>query len=285
MAYVPQPREQELQRGLTVEETHAHQALRRVVAEQEHVGKKSEAFKRFREEVSGVPTETSGSGGFGATTATGGGGIATTLTNTTPTRDGCRRVLALFDETVRPQSVEDIKGSEPLVETLAEELGRDVAYSLSSSEGAFTKELKTALLSATADREAELCAMEKALEKEEESVRSALETVENASGSELASLGGSEGALLGMGFDELREAHAETSELGEESERAVEERQKTLHETTNNGAAAGVEHHELVGYLYEDFPTEYPVLFTLTKLKELCEERGRAVRDSLCRTL
>jgi len=273
----------------TREATHAHHALRRVVNESEHVSEKIDAYERFRSGVSEVETW-SGSVGSGFSSGGGddagsrvGGGLLSALTSADGS-DGCDRVLELFEGTVRPYSVEDVDDGEPVRATAAEALGEEVAYSLSpETEGAFPEGVNGAVVTSTADRQSELRAMEKALAREEECVRRSLNFVEEAVASDALN-GREEPELLGLRFDELRRTYRELSELQEGLERGIDLRQETLHETTNHGAAAGVEHRELVTYLYQDFPSEYPVLSTLTRLNELCGERKRVLRDHISRS-
>lgn len=184
----------------------------------------------------------------------------------------------------RPYSVDDIEKEEPLIETVAEELGRGAAYSLSpETEAGFTESVKQAVLSSTADRQAELRAMDRALEREETSVRSAAEVADdilNARSMEETT----EVEIISSGFDELKQMYDEVSGFIDRCGEEIQSRQKTLRATTSNGASAGVRHHKIVAYVYQELPTEYPVMSTITRLNQLCEERKRVLRNQLART-
>jgi len=263
--------------------THAHRALRCILNEQEHVSEKTKAFERFRAEVSETQVSSPGIIGIGGGSRN---GLISTLIGQkeSSTESPSDRILRLFEETVRPYSVDDIEKEEPLIETVAEELGRGAAYSLSpETEAGFTESVKQAVLSSTADRQAELRAMDRALEREETSVRSAAEVADdilNARSMEETT----EVEIISSGFDELKQMYDEVSGFIDRCGEEIQSRQKTLRATTSNGASAGVRHHKIVAYVYQELPTEYPVMSTITRLNQLCEERKRVLRNQLART-
>lgn len=258
-------------------DTHVHAALGRVSDEQEHFSDKIDAFGRFYSEVKEI-SPASGTTTRVARRITGGGGMVSMTTSSSGS--ACDEVLKAFARTIRPYSIKDIDGDESLMTTVSEELGRDIAVSLSSeTDMNFTKEVKRAVLSETAGRRSELHAMKDALDREKMSLSSSAEVIEDLQGV----LSETEEGLLSDGFTELRSKYETLSEYTESCERAIEERQDTLHRTTNQGAAAGVRHRDLVEYLYEEFPTEYPALSTLTRLNEVCTERKREVSTHMSR--
>jgi len=258
--------------------TPAHEALRRVLREREHASGKLAALERFRQGVCDTPAEAKQQASGDAGRAPD-GGVRQAPAALQGTEDRRDEVLELFDETVRPYTAEEAECEASLKEAVSEEFGRDVALLLSPERGdRLTQGLKDAVLSAAADRQSEMRAMEDALETEEESVGRAVDLADEVGASV------HEIPLLRLGFDELREEYERLSALQERCEEGIEDRQEVLHRTTNHGAAAGVRHRDLVGYLYQDFPTDYPVLSTLTRLNEVCAERQRTVRSHLGRT-
>ncbi|MDJ1433097.1 hypothetical protein [Halostagnicola sp. A-GB9-2] len=75
------------------------------------------------------------------------------------------RVRELFARTVRPHSVDAIDETEPLVETIEEELRAEIALALSSSaSGRFSPEMKAAIRSVVDRRRTELETMYRALD-------------------------------------------------------------------------------------------------------------------------
>lgn len=253
------------------EETHAHRAYRRVVEEKEDVSDMLDGFDRFRKVVSETATDTSARGAVSRRLRGGASCVGSS--------GACERVLGAFDETVRGV----VEPEEPLLRTVAEELGEDIAYSLSSeTDAGFGEGVKSAVLSAADERRSELRAMRSALSAEERSLSRSVAAVEETVGSEV--LEEDESKLLSLGFGELRDRYDTVSRMEERCEESIEERQELLHKTTKNGVEAGLRHHDLVGYLYEDMPTEYPALSTLTRAKAVCAERRRLLREHLSRT-
>lgn len=264
--------------------TYTHRALACVVNEREHVSEKSDAFEEFRRSVSAIGSSARPRDARTTARSPVGHGPPGKRRGSSAGKNarGCTRVLESFCETVRPEAVEDLDEPETVMETVAEELGDCVAYSLSpETEVVFDEGLKSAVLSAVTDRQAELRAMEKAVRSEEESVKASVETIERlVEALEEAD----EADLFGLGFDELEAAYEELSGFESECERGIRARQEVLQGTTKNGAA-GLEHPELVAYLYQDLPTDHPVLFTLTRLNRLCDELQDRVRDQIARTV
>jgi hypothetical protein len=262
--------------------TRIHDALDRVKREREHVSDKQTAFDRFDERVrdvaAGSPRRQSG-----AMRATAGGTTSATtahLRNDAST-NRCRQVCRAFAETIRSDSVADVEESEPLLATVQEELGDEVAMALDPDAGGeFTPPVKRAVLSATAQRRTELRTMECALETEAQSLRSAIDELEQVTDWITRT---NETSLLDLGFDALRERHETLTLHRTRCDRVVRERQPVLHGTTSYDASAGISHRTLVAYLYDEFPTDHPVLVTATRLDDVCADCQRVVRDHLTR--
>jgi len=94
-----------------------------------------------------------------------------------------------------------------------------------------------------------------------------------------------DGEVYALNFDELRERHERLKRHKKRCEDVLAERQEVLHSTTNSKGAKGLEHRELISYLYEDFPTDYPVIATTTRLYGLCEELQEKVRHEIARSV
>lgn len=253
-------------------ETEIDDALERVREERRHVSGEREAYLRFRRAVEEVsprrPRRTS------------------TLSHDTvfeSRRTGaCEEVLDEFAETVRPYSVEDLDEpeGETVLETVSEELGTEIALALSPETGAGLP--KEAVLSAVDERVVELELFVDALEEEEASLRDAHAVVEAVTESILEN---NAGEVYSLSFDQLCERHERLESHKDRCERTLAERQEVLHGTTAKGGAKGLEHQELVSYLYEDLPTDHPVLATTTRLYGLCEELQQRVSEEIARTV
>ncbi|ELZ44135.1 hypothetical protein C464_14910 [Halorubrum coriense DSM 10284] len=270
-------------------ETHVDRARDRVAAERDATADERRAYERFRSAVASVPTVAAGDGGsagngFGAGTGSGpvGGGVRAVAggANASST-DGCRRVREAFAETVRPHSVPDGSGGEPLLATVREELGDSVAVALSpKTDHDFTRPVASAVESAVDDRLAELAVFDRTLEREAASLRSAGETVHGVT--DWLSTA-DETPLSALGFDDLRRRHEALGERIEACETLLADRQSDLDRTASRGASVGLRQRSTVAYLYDDFPVSHPVLSTVTRLVETLRECGRAVRDHLVR--
>lgn len=257
-------------------DTHVHDALTRVEAEQGAVAEERSAFEQFAATVEGIDPATPGGNAAGMPVADGGAMAATAATPDRP-RDRCDRVRDAFAETVGATIDDDLS----LVETMSEDLCEEVALALSPETAhRFTPPVKRTVLTATEKRRTQLGALRKALSREADSVRIAVDDVEEIT-AWLASA--DETPLLEVGFDRLRERHEHLSQYRARCEELAQRRQETLETTTSNGGAAGIEHRTVVEYLYQDFPTAYPILSTATTLTDLCADCQETVRDHLTR--
>lgn len=263
--------------------THVQGALARVADERTRVVEKRTAFEEFERivrDLSAAPLRGDG----GASRASSGGSFTVTQpaeTSTYAGDDRCRRVREAFAETVRPHSVDDVAEPEPLVETIAEELGRDLALLLApGSGGSFTPATKRALLEAVADRKRELAVMERALDAERRSLRSARDEIEAIVECLREA---NEARLTDLGFDDLRGSHETLATHRARCEEIARDRQTFLQGTTSRDATVGIGHRTLVEYLYAALPVDHPVLVTVTRLDRVCADCQRVVRDHLVR--
>jgi hypothetical protein len=187
----------------------------------------------------------------------------------------------LFAKTVRPCSAVDSGESEPLDETIEEELGPEIATILSPSRpGEFTAEVNDAIRSAVAQRRAERCAMSQALDLEAESLSGTLDATRELTDWLVEN---DQTPLIQYGFEALRDRHERLAAHRSQCDQLSRKRQDVLHRTTSHNMEAGIAQLSLVGYLYDDLETTYPVLSTVVRLEQLCRESQRAVRDHLTR--
>jgi hypothetical protein len=141
---------------------------------------------------------------------------------------------------------------------------------------------KDAVVSSVEERVLELEVVADALKDEEESLRGARIAVGDITESILEN---DEGRVYALGFDELRRRHERLERHKERCENVLAERQEVLCRTTNAKGAKGLERRELVSYLYDDFPTDHPVIATTTRLYGLCEDIQESVRHEIARTV
>lgn len=260
--------------------TQIDDAIARVEDEQTEVESLRRGFERFERAVRERSPATARARQQGTqTTASATVPIAKTVAGPTG-EDRCRAVCAQFVEHVRPHVV-SVPEEEAVLETIREELGEEIALALAPATGAgFTEALKGEILSATAQRRAELDAMTRALETEVASLRSAREEV---SAMRRWFESADERPLLSLGFDELRRRHERLGEFRQRCARILERRQRHLQATTGSDAAVGLTHQSLVEYLYGSLPSGHPVLSTVVRAVRYCREYQRAIRDHLTR--
>lgn len=259
--------------------THIDDARDRVQTEQDRVDDKLTAFDVFEDTVDSIATTTARS--TAASGASGGGLRVAMGTQQEPTSNGISRVRDAFAETVRPHSVTDIGDAEPLLETIREELGDDVALALApTTETRFTPDVKAAVLRQLAQRREEARAMRQALEAEAAALQSARETLQSVIGWIVDT---NPTPLSSLGFDALQDRHEMLAAHRECLDRLATERQEFLQRTSNSSSAAGITHDELVRYLYSNFPMQFPVLWTIARLADICQECQQTVRAHLVR--
>jgi hypothetical protein len=254
-------------------ETEVDRAIERARAEREAFAAKLEAFESFADRVSDLRTASSGSTGAGVTATTG------SRARATDAADSCRAVRTAFAETVRPHSVADVDDPEPLLATVRSEFTESIAVALAPTAAtAFTDELQRAILSETRDRMAEAETLRAAIEREESALFEAAETV---TGVTTWLTEAEETPLSELGFEGLRRRHEDLSDRRRECEELARKRQCFLAETTGKRPARGVQHGEVIQFLYRDFSVDNPVLATAARLDDLCRECQRAVRAHL----
>ncbi|WP_049929157.1 DUF7260 family protein [Halopiger goleimassiliensis] len=258
-------------------ETLVHRAIDRVDGEREQVAAHRESVERFAKEVADLdPVEVDTPTQPRLTD----GGMVTTIDRSDSTADRCRQVRESFAETIRPHSVTDAD-DEPLLETIGEELGRDIAVALApGTDGAFTPQVKRAVTSATADRRAELEAFDLALEREADSLEAARSDIDVITAWLCRA---NETPLLELDFEALRERHETLERHRERCRDLLRERQSVLQETATYNGSAGVRQRTVAGFLYREFSTAHPVLTTALRLEEVCADCQRTVRDHLTR--
>jgi hypothetical protein len=239
--------------------THVKQARERVVHEREEVVTKREAYNRFRARLESISPQTTT--GVGNTLVSSGSGSAAG-----PIREA-------FVETIEP-----VCEDRPTVELLTAELGDGVTTALTT--GGVSPALHRAIRTETGQRQAELAAMDHALGAETDSLDRATETIDPIRAWLIEE---NETPLSACGFEDLRMRHACLAGFRKECDALVADRQEHLGRTTGADGQAGVRHHNLLEYLYEEFPINYPVLVTAARLNELCTECQRSVRDHLVR--
>jgi hypothetical protein len=255
-------------------------ALERVSRERTVIRDMRSAFDQFESEVRQLSPASSGGQ---ARHVTDGGvtPVSNTMADTGSGTDRCRTVCELFAETVQPHSTESVDGDEPVLETIRNELGEELALALAPTTGAgFDETVKEGILSATRQRQTELDAMTDALATEAESLRSAQEAVTSIA-EWLESANGD--SLLTLDFTALRDRHQTLVEFEERAETLLRDRQRHLHASTGASATVGVTHLSLAEYLYSSFSSAYPVLSVLTRFLDYIRRSQRTVRDHLVR--
>lgn len=260
--------------------THIQQALDRAREEQDAIEGKQIAYRRFVSSVEKTSTETltTQRGGLQTTTSP----VATASLTPSAGSKSRKQVRELFADTVRPHSTADIEDAETLLETIAAELSDQIAVALApqnATEG-FAVGLKNSILSEAAQRRRELRAMERALDREETALNEAKDTIDEVLQWIVEA---NETQLTELGFEALRARHDRLDEFYDQCETIARERQSLLHATTSADAQVGIVHQELVKCLYVAFPVTYPVLSTIVRIEQVCDECQRVVRDHLVR--
>lgn len=252
-------------------ETDAHDAVRIVDREKRITSEKLTEIDRFERRVRGMDAD----GMTGGLQGDAGGGVA--AVSAEPVSGSvCGDVVEAFEDTLnRCEKDTDLRV------TMSGELGKEIAgLVLKDDRSGLTPELKRAVLRSTDERRSQLRVLRQALETEEESVKSTVGLVESVDGAVSA-----DDHLIGLGFDELRRRHRSLTRLRRDCERRIHERQRTLSETTKEASAAGLRHMSLIEYLYEELPTEHPVLSTLTEAVRVCEDEKRELRGHICKVI
>jgi hypothetical protein len=266
-------------------DTHVQQALDRVHEEQDAIEGKQAAYKRFVSGVENTSVETTSTdmptiqrGGLQTTT----GPVATMHSTPSGGADSRKQVRELFAETVRSHSTADIEDPETLLETIAAELSDQIAVALAPQNATtgFTAGLKQGVFSEATQRRRELRVMERALDREKASLIGAKDAI-----NEVLQwiIDANETALTDLGFEALRARHDRLDGFCDRCKTIAQERQSLLHATTSADAQVGIAHQELVNCLYVAFPVAYPVLSTVVRVEQVCDECQRTIRDHLVR--
>lgn len=251
------------------------QAQKRVERERDAIADLRQGYSRFTAQVRDVSVQT------GQPRSTPGATSGATPAARSRATDGCKQIRQLFAETIQPHSGVDLEYSESLMQTIAEECGRDVALLLSPTTGnQFTSDVKQAVLTATAQRQAEIEAFQSALDRE----ATALETAAD----DLAVVtdwlvDADEIPLTELGFDSLQDRHERLDAHRERCSAVARRRQNVLERTTASAGQAAIGHHSLVRHLYTDLAATHPVLVTAARLDDLCDSCQRTVRKHLTR--
>ncbi|MFW5983643.1 MAG: DUF7260 family protein [Halobacteria archaeon] len=252
--------------------TEAHEALQVVKEECRTVSRKLTELERFRRSVREMNTLDGGRST--GTQASDGGGVRA-VTSTRSTGCVCGDVVDAFDGSLN--RCEDTS----LERAMSGELGKEIASTiLQDRSSKLSSGLKGAILHSVDERRSQLRVLEKALEKEKRSVSETVKLLESINESLVT-----EGSLIDLGFDELRQRHGTLIYLREDCEDRIQERQQTLSETTKEAAVAGLRHMSLIEYLYEGLEVEHPVLSTLTEAIRVCEENEMEVRKHICKVV
>jgi len=255
---------------------HIELARTRIQVEQEAVGAKLEAFETFVDRVADVPTEPTPSLSPGITATAG----AQFQTNAS-TDDQCHTVRTAFNETIRPHSVADMDSSESLLATIQSEFTDSIAVALApTTETPFSADLKRMIITEANARQTEIAVFRRALAREETHLEAAAESIDDIV---RWITDADETPLTDLGFDPLKQRHETLTDHRDRCETLAQQRQAFLQKTTNKNVEAGIQHRDLVQYLYEDIPVEYPLLTTVVRLDAVCETCQRAIRQHLVR--
>jgi uncharacterized protein (DUF3084 family) len=261
-------------------ETHIKSALARVERERTHVEEEHRAYERFHSAVASlsigpVPTQSASGPTVGGAVSVSGG------SQSEATKTDAGRIRELFSETVRPYSVADLDTEESLLETIREELGDSIAFILApNTDVRVSPQVQRAICSAATQRQRELDAMSRALDREAESLQAAADDCQTITDRVTHH---DQTSLLELGFPELQRRHEQLSGHRDRCEDRLATRQETIQATTSRDAQIGLTHRSLVRYLYQEFPVSYPVLSTMTRLDSLLADCQLTVRDHLTR--
>lgn len=290
-------------------------ARERVAAEQDRTTAKREAVDEFRDRVREIdPEPLGGANGGGGRTQNGavgngnvgggtgnnipgggtgnnipGGGTGShtvgggTRSRTGSTGGGCRAVRRAFADCLGDVAGDADDSPDTVHEAIAAEFSEEVAVALATADGGgrLTPTLRSGVLDETRRRRAELSVMTSALEREAGSLAAAAELV--AETTEWLDEHNPT-PLSTLSFDDLAARHRQLADHRDRLDRAAAARQSFLREASGEAAQVGIRHEDLVAYLHETADTGHPVLATLGRLGELCEEAQRTVRAHLvCR--
>jgi hypothetical protein len=253
-------------------ETEAHQALQIVNEERRITSRKLTESNRFRRKVQEMGTL---DGSRPTRPQASGGGAVGAMTSSKPKGCVCGDVIDAFEETLG--RCDDTR----LEFSISGELGDEIASAiLQDRSSKLTSELKGAVLFSVEERQSQLRVLEEALETESRSVKETVKLLERIDESLVT-----EDILINLRFDELRQRHGTLICLREDCEDRIQERQRTLSNTTKEAASTGLRHMSLTEYLYEGLDVDHPVLSALTEAFQACEENETEVRKYICKAV
>lgn len=242
-------------------------ASERVTAERTAVTEKRRGYAEFASRLADLSTTTVP---FGATSAP-----RSSVAISQPTTDGAARIRAAFDETIRSE------GTDSLVGAIRDELGDSLAVALApSGDATLTPQLKRTVGSAIERRLQKTAVMERALSTETEALEEYTTAVR-----ELREwlVEADQTPLSDCGFEELRRRYDRLREYSQQFDRLLQQRQTEIQGVTSLDGEAGLTHRSLVDSLYDGLAVDHPVLWTLCRLRSLCETCQRPVRAHLVR--
>lgn len=248
-----------------------------VQAEQEALDDKHEAYETFIQKVEKLQVYQRSASATGIKTV---GGMANHSSDRSRP-DRCRLVRNIFDQTIRPHSVADIDESEPLLETIRQELTDEIAVALApTTEISFTSELKQMTLTEAKAQQLEIEVCRQAIDREESQVSDVNKTVENIL---TWIVEANETRLLELSFDALKQRHETLAEYRNRCDEIAYQRQDFINKSTTRGVDVGFEHRSLIPYLYQDLEIDFPVLATVANLDMACQSCQRTIRQQLIR--
>lgn len=257
-------------------ETDVGRALDRAQAELEWTGEKRAAFERFAETVAGMDAARAQASQttLGATTA-----VETPAGNTGAS---VTAVLDAFDEHLAAYSGDSTERHDSVHQAVAAEFSADMAVALcgGDSAGVLTPELKKVVLSESDRRLDELRVMERALEREIDSLQSV-----DASVSSVCEwlVEHNPTPLSELGFEQLRTWHDRIDDHRASLSDVATQRQEHVRSATGGPEVVGIEQQVLIEYLYTDFESTYPALATVARLDDACDDAQRSIRTHLTR--
>ena len=264
-----------------LDDSQLQDAIQLVADERDHIQDALTAYDRFISSVSQLAVETPTAA---ARSATGGGpqSVSAAVRNEPTGTEGLQAVRSLFADTVYPRSTAEFDEPEPLLVTIREELGEEIALAVSpSTDALLTADLKGAIETAADQSRMELRAMDRGLDREAESLR----TARSLHGEIADWLTADHPPLSELCFESLSQRHERLADYRQQCSQLAADRQATIHDTTSHTLSAELSHDLLVEYLYQPLAVEYPVLSVITRLIDRCEHRQRTLRGFLTNRL
>lgn len=260
--------------------TYIDAAVERVDTERGAAAAKLSAIESFVDRVESISPASSR---VQAPSVAGSGGVAR-QTDASGSR-GCESVRNAFAETVHPHTATDATespdGSVSLQAAIRGEFTESIAVALApASDVSFSPRVKQAVLTAARNRRSELTVLCRTLDRERASLRVGAEAVDAISAWITAA---DETPLTEFGFDALRGRHETLAAHRERCDEVAADRQSFLAATTGHEGEAGLRHRDLAASLYGGLAVDHPVLTTVARLDDACQECQRAVRAHLVR--